>query len=83
MPRFARVVAGGCPHHITHRSNRMDEIFFSDEDRAEYLDILLDYTGRYGVDIWVILLMTTHVHLNTGTMPSPRGRAGAVWPAKE
>ena len=63
MPRFARVVAAGCPHHITHRSNRMDEIFFSDEDRAEYLDILLDYTGRYGVDIWGYCLMTTHIHL--------------------
>jgi putative transposase len=63
MPRFARVVVPGCPHHITHRGNRRDEVFFGDEDRAEYLDILLDYTRQYGVDIWGYCLMSNHVHL--------------------
>ena len=52
MPRFPRVVASGCPHHITHRGNRKDEVFFQDEDREEYRDILLDYCRQYGVDIW-------------------------------
>lgn len=32
MPRFARVVVPGCSHHITHRGNRRDDVFFSDED---------------------------------------------------
>jgi len=63
MPRFARIVVPGCPHHITHRGNRRDEVFFSNEDRAEYLEILLDYTRQYNVDIWAYCLMTTHVHL--------------------
>ena len=36
MPRFAWVVAPGCPHHITHRGNRKDDVFFQDEDREEY-----------------------------------------------
>jgi putative transposase len=63
MSRFARVVVPGCPHHITHRGNRRDDVFFSDEDRQEYLEILLDYTRRYGVDVWGYCLMTTHVHL--------------------
>jgi putative transposase len=43
MPRFARVVVPGIPHHITHRGNRRDPVFFLDEDRSEYLEILLDY----------------------------------------
>lgn len=63
MSRFARVVAPGCPHHITHRGNRRDDVFFSDEDRADYLEILLDYTRRYGVEVWGYCLMTTHIHL--------------------
>jgi len=46
MPRFARVVVPGCPHHITHRGNRRDEVFCSPEDREEYLTILLDYTRQ-------------------------------------
>ena len=53
----------GCAHHITHRGNRRDEVFFSDEDRQEYLDILLEYTSRYNVDVLAYCLMTTHVHL--------------------
>jgi hypothetical protein len=28
MPRFARVVVPGIPHHITHRDNRRDDLFF-------------------------------------------------------
>jgi len=63
MPRFARVVVPGCPHHITHRGNRRDEVFFTEEDREEYLEILLDYTRQYGVDIWGYCLMSNHVHL--------------------
>lgn len=63
MPRFARVVVPECPHHVTHRGNRRDTVFFSDKDRAEYLDILLDYTRQYGVKIWGYCLMTNHVHL--------------------
>lgn len=63
MPRFARVVVPGCPHHITHRGNRRDDVFFTDEDREEYLEILLDYTRRYGLEVWAYCLMTNHVHL--------------------
>ena len=63
MPRFARVVVPGCPHHITHRGNRKVEVCFQDEDREECLDILLDYCQQYGMDIWGYCLMTTHVHL--------------------
>jgi putative transposase len=43
MPRFARVVIPGIPHHITHRGNRRDDVFFSVEDRKEYLAIMQDY----------------------------------------
>lgn len=63
MARFARVVVPGCPHHITHRGNRRDPVFFSVEDRAEYLNILHDYCRRYGVEIWGYCLMSNHIHL--------------------
>ena len=44
MPRFARMVVPGCPHQITLCENRRDPVFFSDEDREEYLQLLLDYS---------------------------------------
>ncbi len=31
MPRFARDIVPGMPHHITHRGNRRDDVFFSVE----------------------------------------------------
>src|SRR5438093_658696 len=30
MPRRARVVIPGCPHHVTQRGNRRQKVFFSD-----------------------------------------------------
>jgi len=41
-------------------------VFFAEDDREEYLEILLDYTRQYGVDIWGYCLMSTHVHLLGG-----------------
>lgn len=38
MPRLARAVFAGIPHHVTQRGNRREEVFFSDEDRCRYLE---------------------------------------------
>jgi putative transposase len=40
MARLARVVIPHVAHHITQRGNRRLPIFFSDEDRVEYLSLL-------------------------------------------
>ena len=63
MPRNSRVVAVGYPHHITQRGNNRELVFFDDEDRWAYLDLLSHYTQRYRVDIWAYCLMTNHIHL--------------------
>jgi REP element-mobilizing transposase RayT len=61
--RRARVVLPGFPHHITHRGNRREDIFFDKEDRREYLDLLSRYQNRYGTELWAFCLMTNHIHL--------------------
>lgn len=63
MPRLARTVCAGVPHHITQRGNRREEVFFTDEDRRAYLAWLKDYADRNEVDILAYCLMTNHVHL--------------------
>ena len=63
MPRVARIVAPGFPHHLTQRGNRREPVFFQDADRQKYLMLLLDYKDRYGLDIWAYCLMGNHVHL--------------------
>lgn len=63
MPRIARIIAAGYPHHITQRGNNRTTVFFDDEDRQTYLNLLLKYTHTYNVAIWAYCLMSNHVHL--------------------
>ena len=57
MPRIARVVAPGIPHHIVQRGNRQQRVFFNDEDRIEYLRIFKEQALRFGVFIWAYCLL--------------------------
>lgn len=62
VPRIARVVALGLPHHVTQRGNNRCQVFFSDDDRRFYLGTLLKYRRRYGVEVWAYCLMDNHLH---------------------
>ena len=63
MARIARVVVPGMPHHIVQRGVRGMNVFFSDDDRYAYLDLLSEYGQRFGVSFLAWCLMTNHVHL--------------------
>jgi len=63
MPRQARIVFSGIPHHITQRGNRREDVFFSDKDRKQYLSWLKEYCKEHKVEILAYCLMTNHIHL--------------------
>lgn len=63
MPRLARRVFAGLPHHIVQRGNRREDVFFRDADRSTYLDWLHEYCSRYRVQVLAYCLMTNHVHI--------------------
>ena len=63
MPRAARVVIPGCPHHITQRGNNRQDVFFVDDDRRVYLDLLRKASERFGLDVIGYCLLTNHLHL--------------------
>src|SRR3972149_9685545 len=63
MPRIARAIAPGCPHHITQRGNRRQETFFCVEDYSAYKRLMSEWCARHGVAIWAYCLMPNHVHL--------------------
>jgi putative transposase len=63
MPRIARAVAVGFPHHITHRGNNRQDLFFVDDDRRTYLAILKEHCNKYALDILAYCLMTNHIHI--------------------
>jgi putative transposase len=63
MPRIARTIVTNVPYHITQRGNRRQDVFFSPEQRQQYLDWLLNYSSIYHFDIIAYCLMTNHIHL--------------------
>lgn len=62
MPRIARAVAVGIPHHITQRGNYRQVVFEQDADNQQYLEWLKYYSGKYALKIWAYCLMNNHVH---------------------
>ena len=62
MPRIARVVAIGYPHHITQRGNYGQNVFLDDTDRERYLGWVQEYSDKFGLSLLVDNLMPNHVH---------------------
>jgi putative transposase len=63
MPRVARFVVPGLPHHVTQRANRRQQVFFSDADYRLYHSLLRSGCTSAGTAIWAWCLMPNHVHL--------------------
>ena len=62
MPRIARLVVPGYPHHITQRGNYRQDIFKDDADRRQYLYLIADYSRKYNLIILAYCLMNNHIH---------------------
>ena len=65
MPRIARAVASGFPHHVVQRGNNREAVFIDEEDRRRYLALLTKYSMKWESPILSYCLMTNHVHLLT------------------
>jgi putative transposase len=63
VARTARIIIPDIPHHVTQRGNRRQEVFFSDSDKALYLNILLRNARKFALTILAYCLMNNHVHL--------------------
>lgn len=63
MPRMARVVIPGYPHHITQRGNYRQIIFSNNLDRKKYLSLLKKESLEHNLSILVYCLMDNHIHL--------------------
>ena len=77
MPRVARIVLPGLPHHITQRGNNRQDVFFVADDYRVYLGLLREQAERHGLAIQGYCLMANHVHL-IATPPSPEALAKGV-----
>src|SRR5258708_7446303 len=62
MPRTARAVMVGMPHHITQRGSRRFDVFRDNSDRLEYIELFRESCRRFLLRIWAYCLMSNHVH---------------------
>lgn len=63
MPRKPRLVLPKVPHHITHRGVRGMDLFYTENDRRLYLDLLSEEIEKSGIKVLNYCLMSNHVHL--------------------
>lgn len=63
MPRTARLVLPGLPHHVTQRGNNSQDVFFTDDDRNLYLRFLAEQFEAHRVRLVAWCLMSNHIHL--------------------
>ena len=63
MPRIARAVAEGFPHHVIQRGNNRADIFFDEEDRRQYLRLVKKYSEKWSTSMFAYCLMTNHCHI--------------------
>lgn len=63
MARLARIVVPGVVHHVTQRGNRRQQVFFGNDDYAEYRALIAQSCLASGVAVWGYCLMPNHVHL--------------------
>ncbi len=62
MPRMARIVVPGYPHHVVQRGNRRQAVFFRDEDWSRYLRLVRAACLDAGTHVLAYCLMPNHVH---------------------
>jgi putative transposase len=84
MPRVARVVVPGLPYHVTQRGNNRQDVFFVDDDRRFYLELLKEHAHSYGLAVVGYCLMSNHVHLvvtpgETDTLAKAIGRTHFIY----
>ena len=63
MPRKQRVRSSTGIYHIMWRGAGGQEFFHDDEDRIKYVDTVMKYKKKSGVQVFAWCLMSNHVHL--------------------
>lgn len=75
MARPARIEYEGAFYHVMNRGNRREDIFFNDNDRLKFYEILGNTEDRYRINIYVFVLMSNHYHILLETPYSNLSRA--------
>ena len=65
MPRKARFILKGYPHHITQRGNNKELTFIENQDYDKYLHIFDHYRKKHALPTISYCPMPNHIHFAT------------------
>lgn len=68
MARPLRLEFGGALYHVTSRGDRREDIYFSDEDRVDWLTGLGIVCARFNWVVYAFCQMSNHYHLLVETV---------------
>ena len=63
MARLPRLTVAGYAHHVILRGNNRQDIFRTEADYQRMLDLLLEHSRAFKVDVHAYVLMSNHLHL--------------------
>ena len=63
MTRPLRLEFAGALYHVTSRGDRREDIYLSDEDRCDWLDVLGNACQRFNWVVHAFCQMSNHYHL--------------------
>lgn len=78
MARSVRIEYAGAYYHVMARGNRREAIFYDDDDRRFFLQVLAEACGQTGWQVHAWVLMGNHYHLFLET-PEANLVAGMKW----
>jgi len=63
MARPLRLQYPGALYHVLNRGHRKEKIFYHDNDRAKFLEKLLEVKNKFNLAVYSYCLMDNHFHL--------------------
>ena len=78
MARQWRIEYSGALYHVLSRGNGRQDTFLTDDDRVQFLDLLKEFSDRFGIEVYAYVLMGNHYHLLLKT-PDANLSKGMQW----
>ncbi|MCF6147599.1 MAG: hypothetical protein E3K37_02965 [Candidatus Kuenenia sp.] len=75
MARQARIEFEGAFYHVMNRGNHRENIFLDTHDREKFYEIVGNIESRYGIIVYVFVLMSNHYHILLETPHANLSRA--------
>ena len=63
MPRIARPVIPGMPHHIVHRGNNRQQIFYQEKDYLFLIKSIREAKKNFDCLLYAYCFMLNHIHM--------------------